>query len=655
MRVCNRSILISKPIWSASVASPARRLRGYEIADALRARGITVVFGGVHATLLPDEAARHADAVVTGYAEQTWPELLRDFARGELKPRYFKPTGRSLAGVPHARRDLLDRRKYSTINSIEATRGCPHKCDFCAVPAAWANTYAHRPVEEVVAELATFEGRHALFIDLSPVEDVAYAKALYRAMIPLGIRWVGLATTRIAEDEELLKLAAQSGCKGLLIGFESVSQDTLNQTHKQFHSATNYAEVVKRLHDHGIGIQGCFVFGFDNDDEDVFERTVEFVDRTRIDLPRYAVMTPFPGTGAFRQLEAQGRLLHKNWSLYDVEHVVFQPRNMSPERLQEGLEWSWRQSYSWRSMGRRFLGAPPSIWPLWASLNLGYKHYARHLPAKIGPEIYRDPAFIQRARIIRSAATIAPARRPSSPSTLISKRVGTRFHAMRITLIYPSVGRKPGRPYVSRLADAAAVDGGARRAHAARLASAVLRRPDGGDSLRRADRSGRHQRRNVHRAAGIQDCRAVSGPRRAGGDGRISRHAAPRGSGEQGRRDHRRRCRTGVGQAARRCPPRRAASKSTAVRRDARWPASSPAARSSAIVAIRTSRSWSSPAAATSNATFARSRPSTAPRRTIAPARRSLTRCAAPAAGGSSSSTTTSSASRSGPANSAAL
>ena len=372
-------------------------LRAYEIADRLRAQGKTVVLGGVHPTLLPDEAAQHADSVVTGYAEQSWPQLLRDFACGELKPRYFVPTGRRLEGVPHARRDLLNRRKYSTINSIEATRGCPHKCDFCAVPAAWANTYAHRPVEEVVAELETFEGRHALFIDLSPVEDVAYAKALYRAMIPLGIRWVGLSTTRIAEDDELLKLAAQSGCKGLLIGFESVSQASLNQTHKHFHAAASYAEVVKKLHDHGIGIQGCFVFGFDNDDEHTFERTVEFVDKVRLDLPRYAVMTPFPGTGAFRQLEAEGRLLHKNWSLYDVEHVVFQPKHMNPERLQEGLEWSWRQSYGWSSLFKRLLGAPPSILPLWVSLNLGYRFYARNLPAKTGKEIYRDERYMQAA------------------------------------------------------------------------------------------------------------------------------------------------------------------------------------------------------------------------------------------------------------------
>jgi len=367
-------------------------LRAYSLADQLRAKGHTVIFGGVHATLLPDEAQQHADAVVVGYAEESWPEALRDFARGQLKKRYFTPTGRVLAGVPLPRRDMLPRKKYATINSIEATRGCPHKCDFCAVPAAWANTYAHRPVEEVIAELRTFEGRHALFIDLSPVEDVNYAKALYRAMIPLKIRWIGLSTTRIGEDDELLKLAAQSGCKGLLIGFESISQTTLNETKKQFHSAAKYAEVVKKLHHHGIGIQGCFVFGFDSDDTSVFERTAEFVDKVKMDLPRYAVVTPFPNTGLFRRLEGEGRLLHKNWALYDVEHVVFQPKKMSPERLQEGLEWTWKQSYSWTSMLRRIAGSRCVI-PLSISLNLGYRYYAHHLHEKTST-IYRDPVYM---------------------------------------------------------------------------------------------------------------------------------------------------------------------------------------------------------------------------------------------------------------------
>jgi len=371
-------------------------LRAYQIADRLRERGHTVVIGGVHATLMPEEAALHADAIVTSYAEVSWPQLLRDYAAGRMKTRYFAPTGRRLEGVPIARRDLLKKNRYATVNVIEATRGCPHKCDFCAVPAAWANIYAHRPIEDVIAELQTFEGRHALFIDLSPVEDVQYAKALYRAMLPLRMRWVGLATTRIAEDAELLDLAARSGCRGLLIGFESISQATLEETHKGFHKAQNYADVVKRLHDYGIGIQGCFVFGFDNDDESVFERTVEFVDKIKIDLPRYAVMTPFPGTACFRRLEAERRLLHKNWSLYDVEHVVFQPRKMSPERLQEGLEWAWRQSYSWRSMFTRVLGSR-CVLPLSVSLNLGYRYYAKHLHLKTGPTVYRDPEYMAQA------------------------------------------------------------------------------------------------------------------------------------------------------------------------------------------------------------------------------------------------------------------
>jgi radical SAM superfamily enzyme YgiQ (UPF0313 family) len=362
--------------------------RAYGIADRLRAAGHTVVLGGVHPTLLPDEAAEHADAVVAGYAEQVWPQLLRDFAAGRLQSRYHYPTGRHLS-VPIARRDLLKRKRYATVNSIEATRGCPHQCEFCVVPTAWHGIYAHRPIVDVIAELRTFERRHAVFIDLSPVEDVDYAKALYRAMVPLGIRWLGLATTRLAEDEELLALAARSGCKGVLIGFESISQATLDGTRKHFHAANRYAQYVRRLHDHGIGIQACFVFGFDDEDESVFEQTVEFVDRTKIDLPRYAVATPFPGTPLYRRLEAQDRLLHRNWSLYDVEHVVFEPRRMTPERLQEGLQWSWEQSYSWRSFFCRLSGAPWSILPLWISTNLGYRYFAEKLPSK-AERVYRE-------------------------------------------------------------------------------------------------------------------------------------------------------------------------------------------------------------------------------------------------------------------------
>jgi radical SAM superfamily enzyme YgiQ (UPF0313 family) len=370
-------------------------LRTYAIADELKARGHTVVLGGVHPTLLPDEAAPHADAVVVGHAEESWPELLRDFARREMKARYFRPTPRTL-NVPIARRDLLLLKRYMTTNSIEATRGCPHKCEFCAVPAAWGGVYAHRRIAEVIAELESFPTRHAVFIDLSPIEDAKYAKDLYRAMIPLRLRWLGLATARIAEDDELLQLAAKSGCTGLLIGFEAVDQPTLDGMQKHFHHAAKYADVVKKLHDHGIAIQGCFVFGFDTDDESVFERTVEFVDRVKIDLPRYAVMTPFPRTTAYRRLKAQGRLLHENWSLYDVEHVVFQPKQMSPERLQEGLQWAWQQSYSWGSIGRRVFGSRCAL-PLSLVLNVGYRYFAKNLPRRTGT-VFRDEDYLRARR-----------------------------------------------------------------------------------------------------------------------------------------------------------------------------------------------------------------------------------------------------------------
>ncbi|MAT71766.1 MAG: B12-binding domain-containing radical SAM protein [Planctomycetaceae bacterium] len=375
--------------------------RAYEIADELRARGVTVVLGGVHPTLMPEEAAQHADAVVAGYAEQSWPQLLHDFAAGRMQQRYFAATGKVLTGVPPARRDLLRKNLYATTNSIEATRGCPHQCEFCVVPTAWRGVYSRRPIDDVIAELRTFAQRHAIFIDLSPVEDVDYAKALYRAMIPLKMRWLGLATTRLAEDLELLQLAAQSGCKGVLIGFESIDQRSLDGARKHFHAADRYAEHVRRLHDHGIGVQGCFVFGFDDDDPSVFERTVEFADKAKIDLPRYAVATPFPGTPLYRRLEAAGRLLHRNWSLYDVEHVVFEPRRMSPERLQEGLAWSWRQSYSWPSFFRRLSGAPWSILPLWISTNLGYRFFAQRLPGKTAV-VHRDA---ERADQLEIAAT----------------------------------------------------------------------------------------------------------------------------------------------------------------------------------------------------------------------------------------------------------
>jgi radical SAM superfamily enzyme YgiQ (UPF0313 family) len=268
--------------------------RAYELADHFRARGIGVVLGGPHVTLIPEDAAPHADAVVVGYAEETWPQLLRDFTNGRMAKMYRQAEGLDLAGRPFARRDLLPSKHYLTSNVFEATRGCVHACDFCVVPTAWGRKPLQKPVAEVVADIRQHGARKLIFVDLNLIADRTYAAELFTALISLRVQWYGLATVLLAEDEPLLELAARSGCKGLLMGLESISTTNLRQNHKGFNSPDDYARVVERLHAHGIALQGCFVFGLDDDRPDVFLKTAEFAVETGIDLPRFAVATPFP-------------------------------------------------------------------------------------------------------------------------------------------------------------------------------------------------------------------------------------------------------------------------------------------------------------------------------------------------------------------------
>jgi radical SAM superfamily enzyme YgiQ (UPF0313 family) len=351
--------------------------RAYELADHFRQRGIPVVLGGVHPTLMPDEAAQHADAVVVGYAEQTWPQLLRDFASGCMQARYVQDDTFTLAGAPFARRDLLNAEEHVIAHTIEATRGCTHRCDFCVVPAAWKRFYT-RPVAEVVADIRQMGAQRLIFLDLNLIANRAYACELFHALIPLNISWGGLSTTHIARDDELLDLAARSGCRGLLLGFESLAPLSLRETHKLFNTRQDYAEVVRRLHERGIAVQGCFAFGFDNDTTETFAATAEFAIDTGIDLPRYAILTPFPNTALYHRLKQEQRILTEDWSLYDGQHVVFQPRQMSPAELYRGTEWAWKQTYRWSSIARRLLRARIQL-PLALSANVGYRFYAHNL------------------------------------------------------------------------------------------------------------------------------------------------------------------------------------------------------------------------------------------------------------------------------------
>jgi radical SAM superfamily enzyme YgiQ (UPF0313 family) len=352
--------------------------RAYELADHFRARGITVVLGGPHVTLIPEDAAPHADAIVVGYAEDSWPRLLGDFVAEKLQTRYDQSPNLDLANRPFARRELLPSDRYLTNNVFEATRGCIHNCDFCVVPTAWGRKPLQKPVADVVADIRQHSARKAIFVDLNLIANRGYAKELFTALIPLRLQWYGLATVLLAQDPELLELAARSGCKGLLMGLESISETNLRRNHKGFNSPESYTTVVERLHEHGIALQGCFVFGLDDDEPDIFVKTAEFAVKAGIDLPRFAVVTPFPNTALYNRLAGEDRILTRNWELYDGQHVVFRPAKMSVEELQAGTEQAWKYAYSFKSICRR-LSRSPAPWPVKLGTNLGYRFYAQNL------------------------------------------------------------------------------------------------------------------------------------------------------------------------------------------------------------------------------------------------------------------------------------
>jgi radical SAM superfamily enzyme YgiQ (UPF0313 family) len=352
--------------------------RAYELSRHFRQRGIPVVLGGPHVTLMPEEAQRQADSIIVGYAEETWPQLLRDFAAGRMQSRYTQRPDLRLDNLPFPERHRLNSKHYLTMDVFEATRSCGHACEFCVAPAAWGRKQYQKPVGYVVEDIQRQGAKKLIFIDLNLISDRHYASELFTALIPLKVSWFGLSTTLIAHDLELLDLMARSGCRGLLIGFETVLQDNLKSVRKAFNMSVSYGDVMRLLHDRGISVMGCFVFGMDHDTPEVFERTAQFVVDTHIDLPRFALATPFPGTPLYRRLEAEGRILTRDWELYDGQHVVFQPARLTVQELQEGHERAWKFAYRYRSIARRIAGSRTQI-PISIMANLGYRFYANHL------------------------------------------------------------------------------------------------------------------------------------------------------------------------------------------------------------------------------------------------------------------------------------
>ncbi|SMB94271.1 Radical SAM superfamily enzyme YgiQ, UPF0313 family [Thermanaeromonas toyohensis ToBE] len=351
--------------------------RAYAIADAFRSRGMPVVLGGMHPSILPEEAKSHADAVVIGEAEGVWPYLLEDLARGELKPFYRQEKIPQLKNMAIPRRDLLERTRYLIPDTVQTTRGCPYACSFCTVSQFFGRRFRFRPVEEVVSEVKALEGEVIAFVDDNIVGNPSYAKRLFKALAPLKIKWFSQGSLTIAQDEDLLRLAAESGCIGLFIGFESLSPASLKAVGKSFNKVEEYSAAIKRIHDHGIAIEGAFIFGFDEDDESIFEHTVKFAQENRLEAAQFGILTPFPGTPLRQKLEKEGRILSNDWSEYTINKVVFEPKRMSPKTLQEGFNWAWQEFYSLSSISRRLGLVKRHAAILWA-LNLNIRKRFHH-------------------------------------------------------------------------------------------------------------------------------------------------------------------------------------------------------------------------------------------------------------------------------------
>lgn len=332
-------------------------VRAYQIADEYRRRGVPVVIGGVHASLMPEEAIKHADAVVVGEAEGIWPALLNDFQNGGLKRFYQAEQKPALSGLPLPRRDLANNKRYVNIPKVETSRGCPFNCSFCSTTVFFGKRIRYRPVKEVVRELKEIKPKFVFFTDNNIVGNHKYAKELFRALIPLKIHWISQGSLNLVRDDELLDLAAKSGCVGMLIGFESLTQDALKGAGKAVNRVEDYEKELKKLHRHRIGTIGCFVFGFDQDDEGVFERTVDFVRRNNVDTAQFTLLTPFPGTALREEMERTGRILSNDWSRYDSTTLLFQTKALPPKQFRARFDRACWKVYSWPSIAMRFIRA----------------------------------------------------------------------------------------------------------------------------------------------------------------------------------------------------------------------------------------------------------------------------------------------------------
>lgn len=354
-------------------------LRAYKIAASFRQRGVPVVLGGYHVTLIPEEAQLYADAIVVGDAEPVWDELLADARSGNLRPRYDGRGRRELSGV-RPKREVFRGRKYQEITLVEFARGCNFRCDFCSITAFHKASQNHRPAAEVAREMDETGSRRFFIVDDNVVSEPSRTRELCREVEPLRVNWVGQASIHIAQDDELLEMMAASGCRGVLIGMESISPQNLKAMGKGWNIAqASYAESLQQFRKHGLAVYGTFVFGYDDDDMSLIQESVAFAREHKLFLAAFNHLVPFPGTPLYTRLREQGRLVDEAWWLNPkvrVGDVMFRPSKMSPDELEQGCLWARRAFYNWSSIGQRLWDTKsncpsPLMLGVYLGLNLG--------------------------------------------------------------------------------------------------------------------------------------------------------------------------------------------------------------------------------------------------------------------------------------------
>jgi radical SAM superfamily enzyme YgiQ (UPF0313 family) len=335
--------------------------RAYEIADQFRSDGVAVIMGGMHPTVMPEEALGHADAVVIGEAESVMAKLLDDYLHGRLEKIYRAPISQDdTLVIPWSRREILAGKRYLTTQTVQASRGCPYDCAFCTVTHYFGNRFRYRDPADILAEIRSFPRKFVIFLDDNLLGDPAKARPILEGMAEMGIRWGSQTSLRFAEDRELLKLVARSGCIGLFVGIESVT-GPFSLLAKSA-GVSSQADLMKSIRDAGIILETSLIFGFDDHDQSIFEKTLRFVEDCAVSVPTFNLLTPYPGTKLFQQYEQEGRLLHRDWSRYNHAEVVFRPKLMSPEQLYLGWVEARKEAYTWPSIlsrvwknpGRRF-------------------------------------------------------------------------------------------------------------------------------------------------------------------------------------------------------------------------------------------------------------------------------------------------------------